>query len=183
MSLYDVAVKKHFLIDSGADTSVYPASKNTKFKNTSQPFLVAANGSPIGTYGKIDHTILLDNGRKFTHTFWLADVKKPILGADFFIRHKLSIDLANKRLIRSKDGRTTNLEETYACVPGICNVKTDQFKKLFLEFKCILQPNFAVQPKHKVQHHIITSGAPVYSKARRLSTEKFDIAKKRISRA
>ena len=35
--------------------------------------------------------------------------------------------------------------------------------------------------KHGVTHHILTKGQPIFSKARRLFPEKFEIAKKEIS--
>ena len=51
LSLLDQSTGKLFLVDSGADLSVFPASGEDKLKCHSSASLVAANGSSIGTYG------------------------------------------------------------------------------------------------------------------------------------
>ena len=68
------------LVDTGAQVSVFPASAHERRSQKTEP-LIAANGSTIDTFGK--RTIPLDLGfRKFTWPFVLADVKRPMLGAD-----------------------------------------------------------------------------------------------------
>ena len=79
------------LVDTGAQVSVYPASASERRRQKTEP-LVAANGSKIDTFGT--KTIALDFGfRKFTWCFVLADVNRPMLGADFFCGNHLLIDV------------------------------------------------------------------------------------------
>ena len=60
--------------------------------------ILAANGSSIASYGTQQTHVQLGK-RKFTVTFIIADVRRPILGADFLRRHKLLVDLCGQKLI------------------------------------------------------------------------------------
>ena len=88
-----------FLIDSGADVSVYPASTKDRKNNTPSIQLSAANGTSIKTWGKCNITLEIKPGQVYTHEFYLADVTCPILGADFFINNELVINLKGKHLL------------------------------------------------------------------------------------
>ena len=91
LSVYCRRLRRAFLVDSGADVSVFPAS--TSQKNTSSTsFLRAANGSSIKTYGTREIFLALP-GLNVTHKFVLADVRQPILGSDFFLANNLLIDI------------------------------------------------------------------------------------------
>ena len=110
MSVFDASSKLHFLIDSGADISVFPVGSGRRSSSfgPDNPTLVAANGSNISTFGT--KKLLLDlPGLKLHHTFRLADVKRPILGADFFRRHGLLIDVKFSRLLR-EDGAPISVQ-------------------------------------------------------------------------
>ena len=61
------------------------------------PTLSAANGTSMRTWGKRTLSLVLDSKRQYTHQFYLADVTRPILGADFFTANGLAIDLRGKR--------------------------------------------------------------------------------------
>ena len=98
LSVYCRRHRRSFLVDSGADVSVYPASPTQKkCKPTSS--LQAANGSSIKSFGSKSISLLLP-GLSVVHRFLLADVKKPILGTDFFRANKLLIDVSSQRLFR-----------------------------------------------------------------------------------
>ena len=85
-------------MDSGADECVFPAtSSDLLLPHTAT--LVAANGSDIKTFGKRDITLSFAPGVQMVHKFWIATVRRPILGADFFASHELLIDVSNKRLV------------------------------------------------------------------------------------
>ena len=88
-----------FLVDSGADVSVFPApaGKKTVPKTT---VLHAANGSVIRTFGSRVIPLALPN-LSVSHRFLLADVKRPILGSDFFRAHDLLIDISHQCLVRT----------------------------------------------------------------------------------
>ena len=85
-----------FLVDTGADVSVFPASSSDTSPAGS---LVAANGSSIQTFGTRRLPIHFQ-GLKTDQLFHVASVKRPILGADFFADHDLLIDLRGRRLLR-----------------------------------------------------------------------------------
>ena len=77
---------KKYLVDCGADLSVYPApSADRNYASRTTP-LSAANGSQINTWvsRSISLTLSKGAGRVYKQQFILADVKEPILGADFF---------------------------------------------------------------------------------------------------
>ena len=62
------------------------------------PPISTANGETL----KIHGTKLLQtkfNGRRYWWDFIVADVTIPIMGADFLITHRLTVDMANQRLI------------------------------------------------------------------------------------
>ena len=180
LSVTDVSTGVKFLVDSGAEVSVFPISKTLlKHKNKiDSPRLVAANGSPINTYGKTNITLNLGRN-SFTHSFYLAEVSKPILGADFFVINGLLIDLKNKRLI-SSDGKQFVLSDsgTVLNLAGLSFTPYNEFKDLLDEFPEILIPKFdSTTNKHGVEHHIVTTGPPVHSRPRRLDAEKYAAAK------
>ena len=91
----DHATKTPFLVDSGADLSVYPKRlvrgplKRTKFD------LCAANGTIIPTFGSTAITLDLGLRRDFSWNFVIAQISKPIIGADFISHYGLLIDLEN----------------------------------------------------------------------------------------
>ena len=97
MAVVDELTKRAFLVDTGAEECVFPASYMDR-KRQQQGSLRAANGSAIATFGKRYMTLRF-SGKKFTQEFWIADVTQPILGADFFACNKLAVDLAGRRLI------------------------------------------------------------------------------------
>ena len=88
-----------FLVDSGADVSVYPVSQHHGHRSPRTSSLRAANGSSTPTFGTVSLTLFF-TGLRTTHKFFLADVSRPILGADFFADRDLLIDLRGRRLLR-----------------------------------------------------------------------------------
>ena len=96
----DQITNKSFLVNSGADECVFPASlADQALPRTTD--LVAANGSSVRTFGRPRITLRF-SGEDFTHTFWVATVSRPILGADFFAEHDLLIDLHHCRLLSQR---------------------------------------------------------------------------------
>ena len=59
----------------------------------------AANGSSIQTFGRRPVKVELGLAKPFTWNFIIADVTKPILGADFLRYYALIVDLGRKRLM------------------------------------------------------------------------------------
>jgi transposase InsO family protein len=168
---------RRFLVDTGSSVSVIPATGADTRSGNHGVSLVAANGTPIRTYGT--RLVHLKFG---THCYKLnciiANVTQPLLGADFLHAERLLIDLRNRRLV---DGETF---ATISCavltgVPPCLNVMTNnEFAKILEGFPEITTPDFKQREmKHGVQHYIPTVGQPVYARPRRLPPDKLAIAK------
>ena len=85
-----------FLVDTGADISVFPASIEEKRSPASAlSNLVAANGSTIALFGSKSLKLSFPSVN-LVHRFRIADVSKPILGSDFFARTGLLVDIKNR---------------------------------------------------------------------------------------
>ena len=167
-----------FLIDTGAQVSVIPATGREKqFPTTDQ--LQAANGTPITTYGAISVTLHLNN-RTYSARLVKADVKRPLLGADFLRQHNLLVDICGKRLIEADTYSSILCAATHASVHQLATISpvSNQYRKVLLGYQEIIQPTFSSDTViHGVQHYITTSGIPVHAKARRLAPDKLTIAK------
>ena len=59
------------------------------------PDIVTANGSPLKVHGTKNTNLKL-SGEKYLWKFVVANVAMPILGADFLIANKLSVNLTKK---------------------------------------------------------------------------------------
>ena len=126
LSIFCRRLRRQFLVDSGADVSVFPAAPSRK-KLKPQSSLSAANGSSIRTYGRRD--ISLDfPGLSVVHSFFLADVTQPILGSDFFRQNNILIDVAQCRLVRqvrpgALAGAVTIKARAAAFAQGLCGLR------------------------------------------------------------
>ena len=168
-----------YLIDTGADISVFPTSAFERRTLTPTQPLSAANNTSIKTWGKRKLSMTLGENKRFVHDFHLADVKRPILGADFFINHGFLIDLKGKRLL-SRDYAVIKLKEANAplTLAGLSFHVKDSYSDLVLHFPDILTPRFdTTVNKHGIEHHIITDGPPTHARARRLDAEKLAAVK------
>ena len=90
-----------FLVDTGAFRSILPPPRdNNPTLQPSTTALVAANGTSIHTYGEQEVNIRL-SGQTYTWTFIIADVRHPLLGADFLSHYSLVVDVARHRLLNT----------------------------------------------------------------------------------
>ena len=170
-------------MDTGSELSILPPNlilpldlaKATR--PTNQP-LIAANGSPIKTFGT--RQIQLQLGlQKYSWRFIVAEVTQPIIGGDFLRSHSLLVDLANERLIRTDNLKIIKGSRAFTGSLQIASlVSMDKFMSILRKRPGLTTPTFSCsQPKHGVQHRIPTTGFPVHSQARRLSPEKFKVSK------
>ena len=98
-----------FLVDTGAFRSILPPPGDINTINhPSSSDLVAANGTSIRTYGEQQVNICL-SGQTYTSTFIIADVRHPLLGADFLSHYSLMIDVARHRLLNIDSFTSTPL--------------------------------------------------------------------------
>ncbi|UYV65493.1 hypothetical protein LAZ67_3004513 [Cordylochernes scorpioides] len=89
-----------FLIDSGADVSIFPIAHPRCQKSDYK--LYAANGSESETYGIKYLTLDLGLRREFQWPFVIAKVNKGIIGADFLNKFNLLIDINRKRQLNAR---------------------------------------------------------------------------------
>lgn len=171
-----------FLVDTGANVSVLPATKKP-FSNYTENHnykLYAANGTIIRTYGTKNLQLNLKLRRPYTWNFIIADVKQPILGADFLSHHKLLVDVNRRKLI----DEVTNLNVIGSIVShDEASIKTvdvnNPYYDLLTAYPDITKPIcFKDTPKHSVMHHIETTGPPICARARPLPPDKYSKAKK-----
>lgn len=169
-----------FLVDTGSDVSVIPTSSIPRRNNYEKvPYqLRAANDVEIKTYGSEICTLDLGMAKKYSWNFVVADVSVPILGADFLKFFHLLPDLRRNRLF---DGTTLVstvcelLASKQASVNAITgdrlheNAKIDE---LLRKYPSLLKPpQYFTKPPHDVEHHIETTGPPIYQKPRRMRPE------------
>ena len=123
--------------------------------------LVAANGSRIRSYGTRRMELRI-NQDKYNWLFQVADVHKPIIGADFLRAHNLLVDLKNKRLLRADN--LTVIKGVIKEVPvGLCNIMSlaeeNEFATLLKNRPELTTPTFTLKaPKHVVKHYQRPSG-------------------------
>ncbi|XP_071526967.1 uncharacterized protein [Panulirus ornatus] len=87
----------HFLVDTGAEFSVFSSSGTDTRPGKKGPPLTDANGSNGRTYRV--HTITRNfNICRFKWTFTNADVSQPMPGADFLRAHSLLVDVKGRLL-------------------------------------------------------------------------------------
>ena len=179
LSVEDRKTGVTYLVDTGAEVSVYPASAQDRKKIHPTTSLPAVNGTTIQTWGKRSISLAINPKRHYNHEFCRADVTRPILGADFFTAHGLAIDLRGKRLL-SFDNMSISLLETTSpqAISGLGLPSQDAYSKLLKEFPELLTPHFYTSAnKHGAEHHIVTHGPPTHARARGLDQEKLAAAK------
>ncbi|GFO36275.1 retrovirus-related pol polyprotein [Plakobranchus ocellatus] len=144
--------------------------------------LQAANGTTISTFGSRDVKLRF-HGTTYEARLIIADVKRPLLGADFFRRHNLLVDLNGQRLIEADSYLSSPCSTRRVTKTELAPIELDcnKFRKVLQEFPALLQPTFSSESvRHGVQRCIATSGPPVHSRARRLAPDKLAAAKKEI---
>ena len=111
LTLHDARSNKSFLIDTGAEVSVVPATKQHRQGAPLKKELVAANGSRIRCYG--EKKLRLHVGpRTYEWNFLVADMKRSLMGADFLTHSSLLVDLHNNQLVHPEELNSTPLRRT-----------------------------------------------------------------------
>ena len=70
-----------------------PAPSTNRTTDTNSLPLAGAINTTITTYGTSKHIVDVGLKRQYAWTFIIADIKQPIIGADFFIHYNLLVDL------------------------------------------------------------------------------------------
>lgn len=132
--------------------------------------IFAANGTPIATYGDKLITLNLGLRRVFQWRFLVADVRQPIIGADFIRHYDLLVDLRGQRLLDGKTKLYSRGKLSACSSPSLTTInRNGRYEAILREFSDVIRPTRPGEPKHAVQHHIVTAGPPVAERARRLS--------------
>ena len=171
-----------FLVDSGADLSLLPATTADGGRHGHAPPLAAANGSAIQLFTRKTLQLHL-NGKTFASDFVIANIPSAILGTDFLRQHKLLVNMSNNFLIDTNDYSTlpcSTVALQYRRISAAA--QPCQFKKLLLDCPALTTPAFNTKiPAHGIQMHIPTTGPPVFAKACHLTPEKLEAAKREFA--
>ncbi|KFD54740.1 LOW QUALITY PROTEIN: hypothetical protein M513_04440 [Trichuris suis] len=176
----DRVTRKSYLIDTGADVSVVPATLADIKRGPSIYKLYAANDTEICTYGTRLTSLDLGFGRILKWPFVVAEVPKAIIGADFLGRFHLLPDVRHKRLVDGFTLLSSKGTPTNETANGLRTISgTSPYHAILAEFPDVTKP-FATtkKPKHNVVHRIIVNGNPVVARARRLDPQKYAAAKR-----
>ena len=136
--------------------------------------LMAVNNTPIRTYGKRSLTLNLGLRRSLPWIFIVADVQKPILGADFLRNFGLLVDMRKRRLIDTNTQLHIQgiLSADPSPSPSICpKDASNPYLTLLSEFSSLTQ---VCSPDTTIKQ---TTGPPVSARPRRLAPDRLRAAK------
>ena len=159
----DVRTHTSFLLDTGSEVSAIPPSASDRRCSPDALTLSAVNNTPMRTYGKRSLTLNVGLRRPLPWIFIIADVQKPIIGADFFINFSLLVDIKQHQLIDATTCLHIQgiLSTDPSPTPSICPKDTSHlYYTLLSEFPALTQVSTHDTPvKHDIVHHIETTGA------------------------
>ena len=180
--IYDRDTNLRFLVDTGAEVSVLPATTADRKTRTSGVQLHAANRSPIATYGQRFLSLSLGLRRRFPWLFLVADVDQPLLGADFLKHFCLQVNLNQQCLVDTATTLSVDALTVVSDQPS-CTVMppslSPEFSTILADFPEVMQPcQYDMPVKHSVEHHLATQGPPVHARTRRLAPDRLATAKR-----
>jgi hypothetical protein len=178
LHVLDKRSRRYFLMDCGSSISVIPTSFVNHHVKSGLLKLCAANTTEIDTYGEKNLKLHLNLRTSFKWNFVIANLRSPIIGADFLSRYGLLIDLKNHRLIDTDISVKTDTKFYHASEFGISTVnKTLQYSDLSQFMDVTTTSSSKGKSGKSVLHHIVITGPPVAERPRRLTREKLTSAK------
>ena len=142
---------------------------------------MAVNDTPIRTNGMRLLTLNLGLRRSLPWIFIIADIQKPILGADLQRHIGLLVDMQHSQLIDAQTHLHIQgiLSTDPSSSPSICSKDVNNpYLTLLSEFPALTQVCLPDTPvKHDITHHIETTGPPVSARPRRLAPDRLRAAK------
>ena len=181
MYVIDKRNKCNYLIDTGTAVSNLPKSCANRTSDVDCLPLVAANNTTINTYGTSKRVVDVCLKRDLTWTFIVADVKQPIIGADFLINYSLLVDLRSRCLRDIRTGLAIPASLSSIKPLSLNRVDTvhNDYTKLLGQFPELTRPTTKGETvKHSITHKIVTKGHPVFARPRRLAPDKLVTAKR-----
>ena len=183
--VHDSKSRRKWLIDGGALISIIPPTQKQRLAGPTGQQLQAANGTTIACYGSSDEEIHINN-KCYPFTLTVADVKRPILGADFLACFYLAPNHRDGTLINLTDFSTIPCKwdrNSEPCRVHLIEEANNPYYQLLDRFPELSVPSFEIkEPLHGVRHHIPTSCHPIQSKARPLPPDKLAIAKAELEK-
>lgn len=88
-----------FLVDTGSDVSLLPSYYSKKMASITEFALYSVNHKPVRTFGFRRLTIRIGLPNQYSWNFIVADIKTPIIGADFLQHYHILPDLTTRKLI------------------------------------------------------------------------------------
>ena len=161
----DLCSGARFLVDSGEEVSVVPAADTDRRAQPRTAYdLLAANRTPIATYGTQMRRVALLPGSRFPWAFVVADVEQAILGMDFLAAHDLLVDPRRRCLLHQPSATAIHAEPCAQPTPSLTTLRqATQFEALLQEFPLLTSPQSAPpRVQHGVQHSIVTTGPPSF---------------------
>ena len=178
----DMHTHTRFLVDTGSEVSVIPPTPADRRRSPDPRTLTAVNNTPIRTYGQRSLTLNLGLRRPLPWIFVIADLQKPILGADFLRHYGLMVDMHKRKLIDTRTHLQVQGITSSGCSPSpsLCPKDTSNpYLRLLSEFPALTQVTALDTPlKHNITHHIETTGPPVSARPRRLAPDRLKAAKR-----
>ena len=143
--------------------------------------LFAANNSTITTYGTSKRIVDVGLKKEYSWTYIVADVKQPILGADFLIHYNLLVDLSGRCLRDMRAGLA--IPATLSIIKPLSLNRIDstriEYTELLNQFPELTRPTMKGETvKHGKTHKIVTKGHP--ARPRRLAPDKLVTAKREL---
>ena len=170
--VFDRSTKMQFLVDTVAEVSVVPRSRAPQRVKYQGPSLQTVNSTTIATYGTCSLTLDLRLQRAFKWVFIIADVSKPMLGADFLKHYGHLVDVRTDALTQLKVQLMTSSVTSSLVFSLLPQQPVLEYERILRDFPSISRTyNNDEEIKHDVTHHIETKGPPVCIQPRRLPPE------------
>ena len=121
------------------------------------------------TYGTSKHIVDVGLKREYAWTFMKADIKQPILGADFLMHYSLLVDLKNRCLRDMRTGLAIPAILSSIKPLSLNRVDTvrNEYTKLLGQLPELTRPTTKGETvKHGITHKIVTKGHPVFARPR-----------------
>ena len=176
----DQSSGRKFLVDTGASVSIIPPTVSDKQDKQPAYDLLAANGTPIASYGSRKLTINVGFNSALVWCFIVADVAQPIIGLNCLSYHDLIVDSRRRCLIHNPSKKIIKgmAVEQSIRFPIVSHLQREtQFSDILKQFPHLTSPVPYSGVSHNVQHHIETSGPPCFARPRRLPPERLSAAK------
>lgn len=168
------------LLDTGVQLSFVLPSRTAGKRKQMMPTLESVNGSAIAFYGQKSLTLGFGLKQAFRWIFEIADIRHPILGANFLENFHLKVNMHSRRHFGSSTRLFAHGVTSKGQVPmcTIVEVKPTPYDAILREFPAVSRPCNVLQAvQQNVTHHILTKVPPVSPRPRRLAPDRLTIAK------